>query len=140
MPLSFYEYSSLVTDPCEIAELFNRFFNSTFTISTCNSTLPDLDQLPSPARQLNTISTDESEIFEALSLLDYTKSPGDDGINSLILKQCTLSLTQPITHIFNLSFATSTFPTAWKKHKITPIPKRETYIQSQIIDLYPCCQ
>ena len=109
MPLSFYENNSLISDPCEIAELFNRFFNSTFT--TSDYILPDSDQFPSPALQLNTISTDESEVFEALSLLDHTKSPGDDRVNPLILKQCALSLTHPITHIINLSFTPSTFPT-----------------------------
>ena len=64
------------------------------------------------------------KFFEALSLLDHTKSPGNNRVNPLILKRCALSLTCPITHIINLSFTTSTFPTVWKKHKIIPIPKK----------------
>ena len=122
MPCSFYHNNSVVTSPAQIAELFNAYFNSTFTSS--DFILPSLDQLPIPSSQLSEISTNQSEVFELLSSLDPTKSLGNDGISPKVLNHCATSLTEPITHLCNLSFQTSQFPHDWKIHRIRPIPRK----------------
>ena len=122
MHCSFYHNNSVITSPAQIAELFNAYFNSTFTSS--DFILPSLDQLPIPSSQLSEISTNQSEVFELLSSLDPTKSLGNDGISPKVLKHCATSLTEPLTHLCNLSFQTSQFPHDWKIHRIRPIPKK----------------
>ena len=35
-----------------------------------------------------------------------------------------MSLTEPVTHLFNLCLSQSNIPFEWKTHKITPVPKK----------------
>jgi hypothetical protein len=53
-----------------------------------------------------------------------TTNAGPDGIHPLILKNCASILYQPLTHIFNESLATSTFPDAWKRYSVRSIFKK----------------
>ena len=117
--------NSVVHNPLKIV---NEYFNSTFTFS--NFALPDIHQLPSPMSQLNTIYIDETDIYEALAILDPTISSGCDDISPRLLKNCASALTAPVTHICNLSLQSQVFPTAWKLHKICPI--------STTTDPFPC--
>ena len=113
---------SIITETGQIAEIFNKYFNSTFTRS--DYTLPPWDKMPSPTYQLSSISIEESEVYETLTSLDTTKSPGHDNINASTLKCCATALTRSVTHIFNSSLSSHTFPPHWKVHKICPIPKK----------------
>ena len=113
---------SIITDTGQIAEIFNKYFNSTFTRS--DYTLPPWDKMPSPTYQLSSISIEESEVYETLTSLDTTKSPGHDNINASTLKCCATALTRSVTHIFNSSLSSHTFLPHWKVHKICPIPKK----------------
>ena len=121
--LNFIHHNNLVVDnPLKIAEIFNEYFNSTFTFS--NFALPDIHKLPSPMSQLNTIYIDETDIYEALAILDPTKSSGCDDISPRLLKNCASALTALMAHIYNLNLQSQVFPTAWKLHKTCPIPKK----------------
>ena len=48
----------------------------------------------------------------------------DDNIPPLILKQCSTSLLEPITHTLVTCLQTCSFPSEWKTHKITPVFKK----------------
>jgi hypothetical protein len=48
-------------------------------------------------------------ISEVLKLKD-NKSPGYDEINAKIIKTVETDISQPLTHIFNLSFTTGFIP------------------------------
>ena len=121
-PNIIHHNNSIVDNPLEIAEIFNKYFNSTFTSS--NFTLPDIQQLSSPISQLSTIHLDETDIYEALATLDPTKSSGCDDISPRLLKNCASALTSPVARICSLSLQSKVFPSAWKLHKICPIPKK----------------
>jgi Reverse transcriptase (RNA-dependent DNA polymerase)/Endonuclease-reverse transcriptase len=51
------------------------------------------------------------------------KSPGDDSINNILLKQLPKKAIVLIMHIFRACFKISYFPSAWKCAKVVPIPK-----------------
>ena len=91
---------SLTAEPKEKSETFNYFFHSTITNS--NYSLPPSEYLSSPLHHLNNISITPSDVYVHLSQLDPTKVAGCDNIHPKILKFCATSLTEPVTHLFNL--------------------------------------
>ena len=99
---------SLTAEPKEKSEIFNDFFHSTFTNS--NYRLPPLESLSSPLHHLSNISITPSDVYEHLSQLDPTKVAGCDNIHPKILKFCATSLTEPVTHLFNLCLSQSNIP------------------------------
>ena len=111
-----------IYDHGKIANLFNTFFNSTFTSS--NYTLPAFDALPSPSNQLHHIDISSLDVYKALSDLDPTKAFGCDNVHPRVLKHCAVTLTEPITHLCDLSIKNQCIPDEWKLHKICPIPKK----------------
>ena len=113
-----------VTDPVELANIYNEYFHSTFT--TNNYQLPIFSSLPEPAHQLSSITIEPEETYKCLTELDPCKAPGSDNISAYVLKNCASSLTEVLTELFNLSIRTGYFPPKWKIHKIRPIPKKGT--------------
>jgi len=51
------------------------------------------------------------------------KCTSDDGIPNVIYKKCNLSLSLPVTNIYNCSLQTHTIPQIWKTSNIIPAPK-----------------
>ena len=90
IPLSVSLNESNATSDTDKAELFNTFFHSVFTNSSFS--LPDMSTLPLPPSCLCNISFTDSEVFDAVSSLDPTKSSGCDGIGSKLLKHCASAL------------------------------------------------
>lgn len=70
--------SKSITDPLEIANAFNDFFHSTFTLS--DFVLPSTDSMPTPCAQLSCISIDSSDVFQALLSLSPEKAMGWDDL------------------------------------------------------------
>ena len=61
-----------------------------------------------------------------LKSLKRNKSPGLDDSPPQLLKDCSTSITEPLTFVINLSLSTGIVPTIWKTGKITPIHKSGT--------------
>ena len=120
MPNFSHQNNSVIDNPQQIAELFNNYFNSTFTSS--EFMLPD--QLSSPSTHLSNIFISESDVYEVLTTLNLTKYAGSDEVSAKLLKSCATSLVEPVTYICYLSLRTNTFSADWKVHKICPIPKK----------------
>ena len=114
--------AAVIRDPSAIAECYNNFFNSTFTRS--NFKLPAVEDLPTPANQLSSISLDPSDVFEALCKLNCDKAMGVDGISPRVLKGCATALLEPLTYLFQLCLNSTSIPDEWKIHKIKPLPKK----------------
>ncbi|KAF2897831.1 hypothetical protein ILUMI_08345 [Ignelater luminosus] len=55
--------------------------------------------------------------------LCFSSVAGADVLNITLLKMCCPHILPYITHIINVFLETSTFPTAWKKAVIVPLPK-----------------
>ena len=90
LPNFIIHQSSPVYDPIIKANLFNRFFNSTFSSSTY--VLPPVECLPTPTSQLSHIDITPIDVYNALSSIDPTKAVGCDNIHPYILKHCNNSL------------------------------------------------
>ena len=100
------------------ANLFNKFFNSVFT-PNCSPkksihTVNDMD---------DSISFEEEDVFQYLSLLDSAKAMGIDNIPNSVLKHCSRSLCSPIYHLFQQCVKQGYLPNEWRLHKIIPIYK-----------------
>ena len=104
----------------------NNHFSSSVTIDSATkiNTLQQLSSLPIP--------DGSSFIFGQLSDCDVktnintiaSNAVGSDCIGRNMIIPLLDILTPVITHIFNYSLSTSTFPTTWKDAQIIPLPKK----------------
>ena len=63
MPQVLVHNSTPISHPKKKVEAFDKFFNSTLTISYF--VLPPVNQMPTPSKQLSQITINESDVFEA---------------------------------------------------------------------------
>jgi len=66
----------------------------------------------------------ESVVMERLHNLKSDTFNDPDGIHLLLLKECAVDLAEPLSVIFEESFATNTLPSNWKMAYIVPIFKK----------------
>ncbi len=114
-----YEDSKSET-PCEIANMFAKYFESTFKKSK-NGNTPDCVEMQDQRLSINEIS--ESEVIEALKTVRPSRTLGPDGIPPFLIKGLGSFLIPAITYIFNLILKEKTFPALWKISYIIPIHK-----------------
>ena len=62
-------------------------------------------------------------VFKVIKEINISKSSGLENISSFIVKESFMNLVPEVTHMFNLSVATSTDPDEWKKALAVPIPQ-----------------
>ena len=94
--------------------------------------VPDDPSLPIPpiaeesgeADRLTSAFTTTAAIRRYIRKLPSDKAPGPDGITNLVLKSLAPSIAYPLCLIFNLSFRTGRFPSAWKTANVIPIYKK----------------
>ncbi len=65
-----------------------------------------------------------TEVYQALCKLDTSKAMGSDNVHPFLLKTNALSIHEQLTTLYNSCLNSSTLPSSWKLHKITPIPKK----------------
>lgn len=113
-PNFFTQGNDTLCNPMEIAEVFNDFFHSTFNHPNHRQPLSDITQLSPSTQQLSEIVITRSDIYEVLSNLNTTKARGSDNIHPLVLKNCSISLLEPIFHLFTQCLKSSSLPSQWK--------------------------
>jgi hypothetical protein len=106
-----------------MANLFNRYFHSTFTTPNANDP-PHTDTLIDP--NLASLTITNEEVLKQLHLLNPNKAHGPDDIPTIILKTCAHELSPSITMLFNASLTEGKMPAAWKVANIVPIHKKGT--------------
>ena len=121
LPSTLYLDDTHAISDLEKASLFNFYFYSVFTRSTFQ--LPPLHELGLPESFISDVNICDSDVFNVLRSLDETKAMGYDGISPKLLKQCALSLYQPLHYLFSLSLSQSYLPLEWRTHLIKPIFK-----------------
>jgi len=67
----------------------------------------------------------EAELAIEISKLSWKKSAGLDNISPRLVKLSMQSITNPLTHIYNLSFTEGCFPDKLKIAKVIPIYKKK---------------
>ena len=108
-------------------DLLNTFFSSCWNMS--NSPLSSVSPsqhsfLDDPA--YSGLFCSEEEVFRLIMKLDCSKSTGPDGISARMLRETALSITQPLTSLFNMLIQRLSFPSLWKFANVVPIPKNST--------------
>lgn len=123
-PASLNIDGSSIRDSTEMANAFNNFFasigleigqsfdNSLPNVPKCNTE----DPFTIPPLLTNFVKSQIREMNE-------TKATGCDGMSVKLLKCAGDSIIQPLTFIFNLCISKGTFPTEWKRARVTPIFK-----------------
>jgi len=109
-------------DSREIADVFNEYFSSVFTLSENNTVLQfQLDREVSPIADID-INSDI--VYNKLISLKTNKSPGPDGRPILTLKETALQISVPLAVIFKKSLEQRIIPDSWKHGHITPVHKK----------------
>jgi len=115
---------SIASSNTEKAEILNSFFAAQSTMPPA----PPDHELP-PFRYLTNdpisyIQTSQEEVYKILTRLNTNKACGPDLISNKILKECAMSLSQPLADLFNKSFNQGEFPQPWKHANVTPVYKK----------------
>ena len=112
----------------EIANGINKFF-STIGEELANKIKTKTDfkrYLQNRRTQSMTLQlTDVPEVTKIIQSLKSTKSAGHDGIRPGHLKSCGHILTEPITHLINLSLSTGKVPSQLKLARVIPVYKKD---------------
>lgn len=127
------ELLSLSNSPKTSLDLINNYF-TTVGSNLANSTLDKLRttdrvlaskvkcaQSPSCSMFLHLTTPEEVDII--VSELRTNCAPGFDGITSELMKKLRQVITEPLSHLCNVSFETGTFPSVLKEAIVTPIYK-----------------
>jgi len=78
-----------------------------------------------------------NEIDQIIRKLPKNKAPGNDNINSKILKEISDAISGPLTYIFSLSFITGLVPDLLKIAKVVPIYKKGEKIYQATVNYRP---
>ena len=120
--------NNLCTDKNKMADAFNIHFTSMADkiaekiVPTDRP--PDLNHVVFDCTFVNStnpVSTDE--LLKIVKNLKPKTSLDVNGVSTSLLKRCILSISEPLIHIFNLSFNLGSVPRQFKIAKIVPIFK-----------------
>ena len=121
IPQQVYLNDRSAITPLVQANLFNEYFHSVYGTSSTSSFLPNS---PPTTECLSDITISEEDVFQILSSLDPSKAMGIDHIGPRILKSCAVSLSGPLSLLFQRCIDLACIPDEWKIHVITPLLKK----------------
>ena len=115
-----------ITDVHLIAKHFNSYFTE-IGPNLANKIEKSSINYEGYTKKCNSIQPEHplsiNELKDAFFSLGINKSPGFDGISSMVLKNCFGALHKPLLHIFNLSQVKGNFPDDLKIVCVTPVFK-----------------
>ena len=103
--MSFNNESSEVTSI--ICKWFESYFKSVYTETTANP----LIFMSTPIVEISSINVTDSDVELTLLSLESNVKLSPDGIASIVLKNCAMSLSSPLCLLFNKSLLLGQFPT-----------------------------
>ncbi|KAK2560664.1 hypothetical protein P5673_016424, partial [Acropora cervicornis] len=112
-----------VFNPTDKANLFNNCFLSVFNHVDNEAPPPGCYAKVSVRECSSHITLPVSDVLTTLLHLNPSKSPGPDGISSLLLKNLAPQINSSITYIFNKTLNDGIFPSKWKDCNLTPVFK-----------------
>ena len=106
--------------PAGIADLFNRFFASVFTIDSAveKTACIRLDTV------ISDLTLNESKFLAALKALEVGKATWPDEIPAKLLKQTASVIAPSLCKIFNKSLQLGSLPSDWKLANVVPVHKK----------------
>lgn len=110
----------------QICDLFNEHFYSVFEKPSSSSLdLNNLSPMKDTVFDMDTIFINKDLVNRYLKSINTNKSAGPDCIHPILIKNCSSSLTLPITLLFEKSIAEGSVPSVWKRALVIPVPKGE---------------
>ena len=97
-------------EPQAKANMFNKYFYKQFS---------------EPSHYETNIDFSAARVKPLLDSLDINKAQGPDGINGSVLKNCSETLSYPLSILFNLVFNTGYIPQEWKVANVVPVYKKD---------------
>ena len=115
-----------VTEPKQIADAFNTFFNNIGTqladaLPVTNITPESFITPANSSFEIHTVSIEK--VFNLLSTIKVSKATGHDKISPKLLKDSADIIAPSLANIFNQSIKTGIFPDDMKTAVISPIFK-----------------
>lgn len=108
-----------------IANAFNSFFANAGCFDNRQTTECFRDYLKSSVTHFLFLSpTDRNGILKLSSSLKNKHERGVDDMSPYVIKKLISYIVKPLTHVFNLSFMSGTFPESMKVSKVTPLCKK----------------
>ena len=107
-------------EPLAKANMFNKYFYKQFSEPSHYETSIDFTSDSS-----FDIDFSASRIKPLLDSLDINKAQGPDGINGAVLKNCSETLSYPLSILFNLVYNTGYIPQEWKVANVVPVYKKD---------------
>ena len=116
-------------EPQAKANMFNKYFYKQFSEPPHYETNIDFTNDSS-----FDIDFSAARVKPLLDSLDINKAQGPDGINGSVLKNCSETLSYPLSILFNLVYNTGYIPQEWKVANVVPVYRRGTCVQTYIIN------
>ena len=110
-------------------EILQTFFSSVFTQEDMEN-MPLLSQVDFDS-PLNDIKFTSEDVYELLSKLKPTKSPGPDWLHPRLLKELAQALSYPIALLFQKSLDSGQLPLDQKSANVPPIFKKGIKCESK---------
>ena len=123
--ISLKKNNELITQPDDIAEMFNNHFtNITKTLTQSNNinTVSSANEVPISSMYLQ--PTQHEEILKIISELKTKYSFGIDNIPDAIIKQYAHYIAMPLADVCNKSFEQAIFPNQLKIARVKPLFKK----------------
>lgn len=109
----------------QVANDFNYYF-ANIEMNLANQFLSSKPTLVLPRIVENDFHLEEithNEVISTINKMSLNKAAGHDGIPTRVLKDNIDILCTPICHVFNLAFASSSYPDILKRAKVVPVYK-----------------
>jgi hypothetical protein len=122
------ENGEFISDPTNVAQLFNTYFTQTAGKLQSNF---ESEAIQHKVTKLNILTsifltpTDNEEIISVIKELKNKKTSGLDGISISLIKKCYIHLIKPLIFIINLSLNTDEFPELFKIAKVRLLLKKK---------------
>ena len=110
-----------ITDMGMVANIMNQQFASVFKRED-TSNMPSFEFRTNALLDAPVISAKDIEL--KLSMLNTSRSPGNDSVHAVVLRHTSAAVSVPLAIIFNKSLSTGKFPAVWKSANVTPIHKK----------------
>ena len=107
-------------EPLAKANMFNKYFYKQFSEPSHYETNIDFTNDSS-----FDIDFSATRVKPLLDSLDINKAQDPDGINGSVLKNCSETLSYPLSILFNLVYNTGYIPQEWKVANVVPVYKKD---------------
>jgi hypothetical protein len=111
----------IITGGPQIANILNNYFASVFCEEDLNN-IPSCEYISKV--KCSDPTFDETIVMSKLKKLNTSKSIGIDKVHPRVLKECSESISKPLSIIFNCSYSTGSLPKQWLNANVTPLSKK----------------